>query len=94
MSEWWHLNVSEDKTEEDKQKTNQTWAEKYQMHSFFLLLVQYIQKKSFEVKIIASKQHQYTSFFYNYKKLLTSKCTIRLNVNSTHWRGTEIKERS
>lgn len=63
------------------------------MHSFFLLLVQYIRKKPICVKDkLHQKQHQCTSLFIiTTKLLLTSKCTIRaLNVNSTQWGGTEV----
>ena len=73
------INVSEDK--------NKSNLSRKISNAFLLFIIGPIySKKSFEVKIIASKQHQYTSFFlYNYKMLLTSKCTIRtLNVNSTH----------
>ena len=50
-------------------------------------------KKSFEVKINCIKTTSIYKLIYNYNKmLLTSKCTIKtLNVNSTHWGGTERK---
>lgn len=55
------------------------------MHSFILLLVQYIQKISWgKDKLHQNNNHIQLIYSYN-KMLLTSKCTIKtLNINSTH----------
>lgn len=76
-----------------RKKKNKSDLSRQVSNAFALFIIGPIYpKKSFEVKINCIKTTSIYKLIYNYKMLLTSKCTIKtLNVNSTHWGGTEIK---
>lgn len=68
---------------------NQTGADRLSNAFGCLLLVQYIPKKLFEVKISRIKTTSMYKLIHNFKMLLTSKCTIK-TLNTHKLKGLKL----